>query len=100
MAVYVLELETPLGSERHSARYYVGWTRDETTLDARLRCHACGKGARMLAAAAARGIGWRVVWFDPEGDRALEKAIKRQRNTRRWLAQQQKNKQQTKEKLS
>jgi hypothetical protein len=30
--VYVLELSSPLGNEKHQARFYVGWTKNEHTL--------------------------------------------------------------------
>ena len=73
--VYLLCLSRPVCPSR-PARHYTGWAAD---LDARLREHASGRGARMLAAAAERGISWRVTrtWA---GDRALERRLKRWKN--------------------
>lgn len=74
--IYILELERPLGSARHSARYYCGWCTD---LDARLHEHRTGRGARMLAAAVERGIGFQVVHTFP-GTRADERRLKNQKS--------------------
>ena len=73
--VYLLCLSRPV-CPTHPARHYTGWAAD---LDARLAQHAAGHGARMLAAAAARGISWRVTrtWA---GDRALERRLKAWKN--------------------
>jgi hypothetical protein len=65
----------PLGTAGH----YVGQTVD---LDRRLETHRAGKGARLLAAAVERGIGFDVVRTWP-GGRETEKRIKRQRNAPR-----------------
>jgi hypothetical protein len=69
--VSLLCLSRPVGPTR-PARHSTGWAAD---LDARLAEHASGRGARMLAAAAARGISWRVTrtWA---GTRALERRLK------------------------
>lgn len=82
--VYIIRLDKPLGSERHSAIYYVGWTRK---FDARMKHHSAGTGAKFLAAAAKRGIGWRVVWKQA-GTPADEQRIKRWKSTKRFLKSQ------------
>ena len=79
--VYVLKLDAPLGNSRHRAQFYVGWA---VNLDRRLKHHRNGTGAAFTAAAAERGIGMQVVWSAP-GTRALEREIKRWKNTRAWL---------------
>src|SRR5262245_40981016 len=73
--VYLLCLSGPVCPSR-PARHYTGWAAD---LDARLAQHASGRGARMLAAAAARGISWHVkrTWA---GGRALERRLKAWKN--------------------
>lgn len=73
MAVYLLHLDTPLprGVSRRGtplrAGHYLGYAED---LEARLERHANGTGARMLAVARERGIGWQVarVWPDKGRD--------------------------------
>jgi predicted GIY-YIG superfamily endonuclease len=54
------------------ASHYTGWTSD---LPARLKEHADGHGARLLAVIAAEGIGWQLArtWSGP---RARERRLK------------------------
>jgi predicted GIY-YIG superfamily endonuclease len=75
---YLVHLDRPLGSEhpRGSARHYLGTTVD---LDRRLETHRAGKGARILAAANQRGIGYDVVRTWP-GGRDVERQLKNRRN--------------------
>lgn len=80
--IYILELERPM----HHAKYYLGFCESEATFPNRLHQHQTGTGAKMLAAAAARGIGWRVVITLP-GDRRKERQLKRQKNTPRLVQQ-------------
>jgi predicted GIY-YIG superfamily endonuclease len=78
--VYLLHLSKPVNAAR-PARHYLGSADD---LPARLAQHASGRGARMLAAAAARGIGWEVArtW---DGGRPLERRLKNRKNAPREL---------------
>lgn len=82
--VYILRLEVPLGSDRHSARFYTGWARN---LDGRIYHHAQGRGAAFTRAAVERGIGFTLVWSMP-GTRADERRIKNRKNARRFLQAQ------------
>jgi predicted GIY-YIG superfamily endonuclease len=79
--VYLVHLETRLGSSHPngSAGHYLGTTVD---LDRRLAMHREGKGARILAAANQRSIGYNVVRTWP-GGHELERRLKRQRNAPR-----------------
>ncbi len=80
--VYWIHLEQPLGNlenPRGQAQHYLG---DSQDLDARLAAHRGGHGARLLAAANAQGIAWRVVRTWPGGDRGLERALKRRHRHR------------------
>ena len=83
MAVtYLVHLDAKLGSShpRGGAQHYVGFT--TLTVAERLATHRDGRGAKLLAAAVQRGIGFDVVrtW---DGGRETEKRIKAQRNARR-----------------
>ena len=82
--VYLLAFDEPVGHAWH----YRGWTGDARTrtwrlglrsdsrrLPKRLRKHAEGRGARLLAVARARGIGWTLADFRP-GDRNEERRLK------------------------
>lgn len=76
MTVYLLHFHRALGNpdnRRAQARHYLGWTLD---LDARLAEHRAGRGAAIMAACAARGVGWTLArtW---EGGRDLERRLKR-----------------------
>lgn len=86
MAVYILEFERPLGSARHQARYYIGFCED-SRFNARMRHHAKGTGAKITAAAAAQGIGFRVVALFEGKGRDYERYLKRQKNTPRLVEQ-------------
>ena len=84
--VYVIRLERPIGdtTNRHGwAQHYVGWCADDP--EARLAEHRAGRGSRMLAAAAALGIELTIVFTMP-GTRDDERAVKRYKDTARWLA--------------
>jgi predicted GIY-YIG superfamily endonuclease len=87
--IYILKFDKPIGTERHSAQYYIGYCRDEY-FSARLKHHKKGTGAAITRAAVQRGIGWQVVvTFD--GDRTLERRLKNCKNTPRILRNLEKN---------
>jgi hypothetical protein len=74
-ALYLLHLEAPVGGH---ASHYLGECDD---LAARIKSHRRGAGARLLAAARALGIGWRLVrtWAAPTDKTArlqLERRLK------------------------
>lgn len=75
MTVYLVCFARPY----HHARHYIGCCGD---LAARMQRHARGRGARLMRAVARAGITWAVTrtW---EGDRELEKQLKRQHNAPR-----------------
>jgi predicted GIY-YIG superfamily endonuclease len=76
--VYLVHLDQRLGGPhpQGGAQHYLGQT---VNLDRRLATHREGKGARILAAANARGIGYAVVRTWP-GGREEERQLKRQHN--------------------
>jgi predicted GIY-YIG superfamily endonuclease len=87
--IYVLRFSKPLGNpnnRRGSAQYYVGYCEDGG-LDRRLAEHWAGQGAKITAAAVARGLSLEVVLTLP-GDRRTERAIKNQKNTARFVERQ------------
>jgi predicted GIY-YIG superfamily endonuclease len=71
-ALYLLHLEAPVGGH---AAHYLGQCEN---LAARMRSHRRGAGARLLAAAKALGIGWRLVrtWAAP-ADKAARLRLER-----------------------
>ncbi len=62
------------------AGHYLGSTTD---LQARLKQHAAGNGARLLQVVAQVGIKWRLVQTWP-GGRDVERRLKRQKNSPRF----------------
>lgn len=70
MAVYLLHFDEPY---KH-ARHYLGYA-DE--VDLRLNAHRQNKGARLLQVVNGAGISWRLARTWPDGDRDLEKKLKR-----------------------
>ncbi len=75
MAVYLLHFER---AYRH-ARHYLGYAQN---LEERLQRHRAGNGARLIQVIRAAGIDFVVarVWSD--GDRHLERRLKRWHKTR------------------
>ncbi len=71
--VYLIHLETPIAHSRH----YLGWTR---FLKKRINHHRNGTGARFLAEAVRRGIGFEVVrkWKNTDGN--FERKLKNRKN--------------------
>jgi len=67
--VYLLHFDRPF---RH-ARHYIGWA---LQLEARLKHHGTGNGARLLAAVAAEGIGWVLARTWTDVDRNFERKLK------------------------
>lgn len=82
--VYLIELETPIGSARHTAQTYIGYA-DDGNWERRLNEHRTGRGSRMLAFAAAKGIAFNVVAVF-SGDRKLERGLKNQGHGMRLFA--------------
>ena len=77
MAVYLLHFDRKL----HHAGHYLGWTPAEVWR--RLELHHNGQGARLVSVIRAAGIDFRLARTWPEGDRALERKLKRRHNGRR-----------------
>ena len=80
--IYMLELSQPVGSEKHSARHYIGYTDDVVS---RLNQHLSGCGAKMIRHAVINlGLGVRLVGVI-EGDRSLERKLKNRKNNSRLV---------------
>lgn len=75
MAVYLLHFDRPY----HHARHYLGFTSD---LETRLALHARPNGSshhRLMQVIHAAGIGFSVARVWPDGDRELERRLKRRK---------------------
>jgi predicted GIY-YIG superfamily endonuclease len=81
--VYLLRFHQPVGSGRKYVRYYLGFCQDRR-LEQRLAEHRSGAGAKLVAAAIARGIDFDVVRTWPNATRADERRLKRQHNHKRF----------------
>lgn len=79
MAVYLLHFERPI-SPNHTCLHYLGFANN---VDARIKHHRAGTSkARLLEVAHERGIGFEVVRVWEDGDRELERRLKRWHNSR------------------
>lgn len=79
MTVYLLHFHRPI-SERSTAQHYIGHA-SSSTLKKRIAHHRQGTSkARLLEVAHERGIGFDVVRVWKDGDRALERRLKRRKN--------------------
>lgn len=76
--VYILKLHRPLCH----AKFYVGYS---VNVQGRLHYHRTGRGSKFTQALYREGITFEVVAFIPSGNRAMERHIKNQHNTARWL---------------
>ena len=81
--VYLLRFHQPVGSGKKFVRYYLGYSR-ENRLEQRLAEHRSGAGAKLVAAAIARGIDFDVVRIWPKATRADERRLKRQHTHKRF----------------
>ena len=78
--VYLICFERQIGdaaNPKGSASHYLGWAEG---VDARMVEHRAGRGARILAACMAQGIGFEVVRTWAGVDRSFERRLKRQHN--------------------
>ena len=85
MAVYLIHFDRPLGNPdnpRGQAQHYIGFAVD---LEARLEAHRRGNGSALMAAVMRAGIGWQVARTWPDGDRDLERRLKRMKAAPRLL---------------
>ena len=72
---YLLLFSAPLGSDKHQAQHYLGYT--SASLKKRLAARCAGTGARITAAAVEQGIELTLVRHWSEGNRSLERQLKR-----------------------
>ena len=85
MAVYLIHFDRPLGNPdnpRGQAQHYIGYADD---LERRLAQHRSGNGSALMAAVTRAGIGWQVARTWPDGDRTLERRLKRMKAAPRLL---------------
>lgn len=81
MAVYLLHFSAPVCVTR-PARHYLGYA-DDGRVETRLREHRTGQGARITAAASARGIELTVVRVWVGATRHDERRLKRRKEAPR-----------------
>lgn len=81
MPVYILKFAEPLGNQKHSAQFYIGYAEPDR-VHARIAQHQAGRGAAITRAAVERGIAIDHVLTLP-GGRDEERRLKKQHNTRR-----------------
>ncbi len=87
MTVYLLHLQQPMSrgvspaGRPLFASHYIGYS-DRADLGERLVEHMTGRGAKMLAAAARRGIAFQLarVWHGPQATRTFERRLKNCKN--------------------
>lgn len=82
MTVYLIHFEKPIAPGKHTTQHYLGYAAD---LAARIQQHQSGgsHAARLIQVARERSVDWRVVRTWPDGDRALERRLKGQKNSPR-----------------
>ncbi len=80
--VYMLELSGFVGSEKHKAKYYIGYTDNVRN---RLQEHVSGEGSKMIRHALMNlGMKVRLVGVI-EGDRKYERKLKNRKNNNRLV---------------
>lgn len=76
--VYLVCFDRPLSHARH----YLGYCNDkEESLEQRIERHRRGDGAKILRAVTQAGIGFKVVRVWEDGDRELERRLKRRKKS-------------------
>lgn len=74
--VYLIHLDSPIAHAQH----YIGWARN---LKRRLAHHRKGTGAKFLAEAVRRGIGFDIVREWDDADRNFERKLKNRKHAPR-----------------
>lgn len=77
MPVYLIHFDEPY---KH-ALHYIGFV--ESNLEARMKRHKDGDGARLLRVLKDAGIGWELVRVWPDGDREFERKLKNNSHSKR-----------------
>lgn len=79
MSVYILHFDQPLGSEKHQAHHYIGFSENMWTLRARIAHHRAGTSrCNIMEALFKRGIGFQLgrVFRGRKYDRNFERKVK------------------------
>lgn len=74
--IYIIHLDTPIAHAKH----YVGFCNDEREVQARIKEHQQGHGARLLQVALERNITFQLVATLP-GNRTDERTFKNRKKT-------------------
>lgn len=80
MPVYLIHFNEPY---KH-AQHYTGWAHSMDGLNTRLTEHACGNGARLMKVIAEQGITWKLARVWEEGDRELERRLKKWHGAKKY----------------
>lgn len=88
MSIYVLQLSKPF----HHSCYYVGYSETMEKLVKRVEHHKSGTGSTFTREALKQGITFELLVVFPNGTRENERAIKNQKNTKRFIKKLQNNK--------
>ena len=75
--IYLLHFKTPF---KH-AKHYLGFVQSPEGLEARLKKHASGSGAKLMRAVSQAGIEFELARVWPDGDRTMERQLKNRNNT-------------------
>jgi predicted GIY-YIG superfamily endonuclease len=76
--VYLIHLEKMLCHAQH----YIGYTKTDRGLDARMERHRANQGGRLLRACNLNGIAWSVVRTWPGETQAFERRLKMSKRAR------------------
>jgi len=80
LAVYLLHFDRPV-APGFPCRHYLGFADGGAeAVERRVERHKRGNGARLVAVARERGIGFVVARIWPDGDRNFERRLKRQKS--------------------
>lgn len=74
MPVYLIHFDEKVAGR---AGHYMGYATD---VDKRLKCHASGNGAALMAEVRRLGINWQCVRIWKNGNRTFERRLKRRKN--------------------
>ncbi len=76
--IYLVHFDRPF----HHAKHYIGWT-GNGDVEVRLKSHRNGNGSKLLKAAVASGVTFRLVRVWEHQDRNVERTLKNQKNAGR-----------------
>ena len=84
--VYLIHFDKALGKQtpHGHAQHYIGFVKNGESIEARMKIHRSGRGAKIMKAVVLRGIDFKIVHLWTSVDRSFERQLKKRKNASRY----------------